>query len=48
MQYVAEHFNVLPLLDAVQRISENDVPENALVVTFDDGYRITSFTHFLF
>lgn len=39
MHYVATNYNVLPLQEAVERIQRNDVPDDALVVTFDDGYR---------
>ncbi len=39
MEHLARYFNVLPLLDAVARIQAKDIPENALVITFDDGYR---------
>jgi peptidoglycan/xylan/chitin deacetylase (PgdA/CDA1 family) len=38
MDYLASTHTVLGLEDAVERIHRNDVPENAIVVTFDDGY----------
>jgi peptidoglycan/xylan/chitin deacetylase (PgdA/CDA1 family) len=44
MDYLAHRFNVLPLLDAVERIHAKDIPDNALVLTFDDGYR-DNFVH---
>jgi peptidoglycan/xylan/chitin deacetylase (PgdA/CDA1 family) len=39
MEYLAENFNVCPLAEGVERLKTNDVPERAVVVTFDDGYR---------
>jgi peptidoglycan/xylan/chitin deacetylase (PgdA/CDA1 family) len=39
MDYVAANCNILPLEEAVERMSRDDVPENAVVLTFDDGYR---------
>jgi peptidoglycan/xylan/chitin deacetylase (PgdA/CDA1 family) len=39
MEYVAENYQVSTLDDLVQRLPTGDVPENALAITFDDGYR---------
>jgi peptidoglycan/xylan/chitin deacetylase (PgdA/CDA1 family) len=39
MDYVASNCNVLSLEDAVLRLRHRDLPANAIVVTFDDGYR---------
>ena len=39
MQYVAEHYSVCSLSEAVQRIRSNDLPANLVTITFDDGYR---------
>ena len=39
MDYLASTHNILPLEEAVERMNEDDVPANAVVVTFDDGYR---------
>ena len=39
MEYLASHFRVLPLVEAVTRLQTGDIPDNAVVVTFDDGYR---------
>lgn len=39
MEYLASNYNVLSLDLAVERMSRDDVPENAIVVTCDDGYR---------
>jgi peptidoglycan/xylan/chitin deacetylase (PgdA/CDA1 family) len=39
MQYLAETYHVISLEEAVERITANDLPESAIVITFDDGYR---------
>ena len=39
MAHVARAYRVLPLDEAVDRLARNDVPPNALCITFDDGYR---------
>jgi len=39
MEYLASHWNVLPLEDALERVKRKDVPDNAMAITFDDGYR---------
>src|SRR5262245_59544386 len=39
MQYLAENCNCCPLAEAVERLKKNDVPENTVVITFDDGYK---------
>ena len=39
MEYLASNFCVLPLEEAVERLKRRDVPDNAVVITFDDGYR---------
>lgn len=39
MEYLAENFNICSLAEAVERLKKDDVPENTVVVTFDDGYR---------
>ncbi len=39
MQVLAEHFNVLPLHQAVAMLSAERMPPRAVAVTFDDGYR---------
>jgi peptidoglycan/xylan/chitin deacetylase (PgdA/CDA1 family) len=39
MDYMACHFNVLSLEEAIGRMKDRDIPNNAVVVTFDDGYR---------
>lgn len=39
MEYLASNFCVLTLEDAVERLRKRDVPDNAVVITFDDGYR---------
>ena len=38
MRWVAANFNVLPLLDAVRALRDNQLPRRALSITFDDGY----------
>lgn len=39
MKYLADHCCVLSLEDALERTRKNDLPENAIVLTFDDGYK---------
>jgi peptidoglycan/xylan/chitin deacetylase (PgdA/CDA1 family) len=39
MDYLASYFNVLSLDEIVDMIKRRDVPDNAAVITFDDGYR---------
>lgn len=39
MEYIATHFSVFSLEDAVYMLNQRDIPANAVVVTFDDGYR---------
>lgn len=38
MQVLSRLFTVLPLPEAVARLQANDLPPNAVCVTFDDGY----------
>jgi peptidoglycan/xylan/chitin deacetylase (PgdA/CDA1 family) len=39
MEYLASNFRVFALEEAVERLRRRDVPDNAVVITFDDGYR---------
>jgi len=39
MRMLAENFRVLPLDELVLRAERDDLPERAVAVTFDDGYR---------
>lgn len=38
MQWVRQWFTVLPLPEAVERLTARSLPARALVITFDDGY----------
>ena len=40
LQVVADHFNVLPLPEAVRLLRQRRLPACAAAITFDDGYRI--------
>ncbi len=39
MEYLASRYRVLGLEQAVDGLRRDDVPDDALVITFDDGYR---------
>ncbi|MEE3067260.1 MAG: polysaccharide deacetylase family protein [Actinomycetota bacterium] len=39
LEYIREHFNVLPLEDALNRLAAATLPPRALTITFDDGTR---------
>ncbi len=39
IQFFKKHYSLTSLQDAVERITENRVDRNYLVITFDDGYR---------
>ena len=39
MECLARRFRVLNLVEAVEALARGDVPDNAVVITFDDGYR---------
>ena len=36
--YLCRHATILPLSEAVVRLAQNDLPDHAVSVTFDDGY----------
>ncbi len=38
MALLADHFNVLPLVEAVERLKSGRLPRRSICVTFDDGY----------
>lgn len=46
MEYIASRYRVLRLSDLVRHLRAGSVPENAIAVTFDDGYR-DNFEHAL-
>lgn len=39
MEFIAENYRVCSLEEAVERMIANDVPDRAIAITFDDGYR---------
>jgi peptidoglycan/xylan/chitin deacetylase (PgdA/CDA1 family) len=36
--YLCRHATILPLSEAVERMAQNDLPDHAVSITFDDGY----------
>lgn len=38
MIYLSQHYTILALRDLVQALEQRVVPENAIVITFDDGF----------
>lgn len=39
LEYIREHFNVLPLEDALNRLAAATLPPRTMAITFDDGTR---------
>ena len=39
MEQIHRYFNVLPLEELVERMDRRDVPDRAVAITFDDGYK---------
>jgi len=39
MEFIAEEYHPYSLDDAIESIEADNIPDNAIVVTFDDGYR---------
>src|SRR5438105_1312928 len=39
MQFLSRCYRVMPLLELVERNRRGEVPERAVAITFDDGYR---------
>jgi len=39
MKSISKHFKTFSITDAVNRLKENSLPDNAICITFDDGYK---------
>jgi peptidoglycan/xylan/chitin deacetylase (PgdA/CDA1 family) len=39
MEFLSRHYRVMPLMELVERNRIGDVPDRAVAITFDDGYR---------
>jgi peptidoglycan/xylan/chitin deacetylase (PgdA/CDA1 family) len=39
MEYLSTNFSILTLEEAVRMLQDRDMPEDAIAITFDDGYR---------
>src|SRR5690242_4111303 len=39
MQFISRSYRVMPLLEIVERNLYGDIPDQAVAITFDDGYR---------
>jgi len=39
MEYLSSFYNIMPLEEAINRVKYNDIPDNIIIITFDDGYK---------
>ena len=39
MKYLSDYYNIMPLEEIINRMKCNDIPDDVVAITFDDGYK---------